>query len=152
PDKFIPIAEETGLILQLGCWVLREACRQLRRWTKTGPKARDLWMSVNLSLRQLYDPDFAAEAAAAVADQRLDPRSVQLEITESLFMQHPKVVTRALARLRKRGFTVSIDDFGTGHSSLALLHKLPVDSLKIDRTFIAELGRGEAALHIIESI
>ena len=67
-------------------------------------------------------------------------------------MQHPKVVTRALARLRKRGFTVAIDDFGTGHSSLALLHRLPVDSLKIDQTFVAQLGRGEEALHIIESI
>src|SRR2546428_7843693 len=120
PDKFIPIAEETGLILHLGRWVLREACRQLRRWTEAMPEARELRMSVNLSLRQLYDPEFAAEAAATVADLRLDSRRVQLEITESLIMQHPKVVTRALTRLRRRGFTVSIDDFGTGHSSLSL--------------------------------
>ena len=152
PDKFIPIAEETGLILHLGRWVLREACRQLRLWTEAMPEARELRMSVNLSLRQLYDPEFAAEAAATVADLRLDSRRVQLEITESLIMQHPKVVTRALTRLRRRGFTVSIDDFGTGHSSLSLLHRLPVDSLKIDQTFVAQLGRREEALHIIETI
>jgi len=151
PDQFVPIAEETGLILKLGRWVFREACRQLRRWTETGPEA-DLGMSINLSLRQLYDPEFAAEAAATVADLRLDSRRIRLEITESLLMQHAKVVTRALARLRKHGFTVSIDDFGTGHSSLALLHELPVDSLKIDQTFVAQLGRKTEAVHIIETI
>jgi PAS domain S-box-containing protein len=152
PEKFIPIAEETGLILQLGRWILREACRQLRRWTETGPQARDLGMSINLSLRQLYGPEFEAEAVAAAADTRLDSRRICLEITESLFMQHPKIVTRALTRLRKRGFKVSIDDFGTGHSSLAMLHKLPVDSLKIDRMFVSQLGQRKEALHVIETI
>ena len=105
-------------------------------------------MSINLSLRQLYDPEFETEAAAAVAETRLDARRIRLEITESLIMQHPKVVTRAL----KRGFTVSIDDFGTGHSSLALLHRLPVDSLKIDRMFVAQLGQTKEAQRIIETI
>jgi PAS domain S-box-containing protein len=152
PEKFIPIAEETGLILQLGRWILREACRQLRRWTEMSPQARDLEMSINLSLRQLYGPELEAEAIAAAADTRLDFRSIHLEITESLFMQHPKVVARAMARLRKRGFKVSIDDFGTGHSSLAMLHKLPVDSLKIDRTFVTQLGQRKEARHIIEAI
>lgn len=109
-------------------------------------------MSINLSLRQLYDPEFETEAAAAVAETRLDARRIRLEITESLIMQHPKVVTRALTRMRKRGFTVSIDDFGTGHSSLALLHRLPVDSLKIDRMFVAQLGQTKEAQRIIETI
>ena len=152
PDKFVPLAEETGLILHLGRWVFREACRQLRRWTEMGPEAQELGMSINLSLRQLYDPEFETEAAAAVAETRLDARRIRLEITESLIMQHPKVVTRALTRMRKRGFTVSIDDFGTGHSSLALLHRLPVDSLKIDRMFVAQLGQTKEAQRIIETI
>jgi len=152
PDKFIPIAEDTGLILHLGRWVFREACRQLRRWTEMDPEAKHLGLNINLSLRQLYDPEFEAEAASAVAEERLDFERIQLEITESLLMQHPKAVTKALTRLRRRGFTVAIDDFGTGHSSLALLHKLPVDLLKIDQMFVAQLGDSEDARRIIETI
>jgi diguanylate cyclase (GGDEF)-like protein/PAS domain S-box-containing protein len=152
PDRFIPIAEDTGLIRAMGLWVIREACRQLRRWRDMDRQAGDLGVSVNLSLRQLYDPRFVAEAASAAQEEKLDFRNVQLEITESLLMQHPRAVTRALARLRRRGFTVAIDDFGTGHSSLALLHRLPVDYLKIDRSFVSQLGERESARRIIETI
>jgi len=152
PDRFIPIAEDTGLIRAMGLWVIREACRNLRGWREIARPADDLGVSINLSLRQLYDPKFVIEAAGAAQEERLDFRHVQLEITESLLMQHPRAVTRALARLRRRGFTVAIDDFGTGHSSLALLHRLPVDFLKIDQSFVAQLGERESARRIIETI
>ncbi|MBW7902675.1 MAG: EAL domain-containing protein [Rhodocyclaceae bacterium] len=133
PDRFIPLAEETGLILPLGEAVLRAACRQAAAWAARG---RPLPVAVNLSPRQLRSPTLPETIAAILAETRCEPAWIELEITESAAMADPAAAQAALGRLRGMGLSIAIDDFGTGHSSLARLTRLPVDKLKIDRSFI----------------
>jgi diguanylate cyclase (GGDEF)-like protein/PAS domain S-box-containing protein len=145
PGEFIPLAEETGLILGIGEWVLREACR----WaTFIGSPARELQVAVNLSPRQFNDPKLAQMVARALKDTGLPPRLLELEVTETLAMQHTDVALLTLKRLKQLGVSIAIDDFGTGYSSLAYLKRFPVDKLKIDRTFVAEapIDRDQAAI------
>lgn len=135
PGRFIPIAEESGLILQLGEWVLREACRQLQAW-RTRPALSHLRIAVNVSALQFAQPSFVANVAQILAETQLDPRRLELELTESLLLHNTSEETEKVASLRRTGVTLAIDDFGTGYASLSYLHRLPIDTLKIDRTFV----------------
>jgi diguanylate cyclase (GGDEF)-like protein len=138
PAEFIPLAEETGLIGPLGSWVLRTATRDLARWHAQGLER--LTATVNVSTRQLEDPDFALVVATALADAGLKPESICLELTESALMGAAANSLECLYALKDLGVYVGIDDFGTGHSSLARLRSLPVEVLKVDRSFIDGLG------------
>jgi diguanylate cyclase (GGDEF)-like protein/PAS domain S-box-containing protein len=141
---FIQLAEETGLILRIGEWALREACR----WSA----AEGLPVSVNISPRQFADAKLADSVAAALRESRLPPRFLELEITESTAMQHTDATLQALERLKALGISIAIDDFGTGYSSLAYLRRFPVDRLKVDRTFVAELPGDEEQAAIVSAI
>jgi EAL domain-containing protein (putative c-di-GMP-specific phosphodiesterase class I) len=139
PAEFIPVAEETGQIVPLGLWVLREACRQGREWLdRFGDAAVPI--SVNVSSRQLADDGFVECARDVLAITGLPGRLLTLEITESSLMDCPASVASRLERLRALGVRVSVDDFGMGHSCLSLLHTVPIDTLKIDRSFVARIG------------
>jgi EAL domain-containing protein (putative c-di-GMP-specific phosphodiesterase class I) len=141
PAEFLHIAEETGLIVSIGAWVLHEVCRQAARWAADAPPdARPLGVAVNLSARQLAHPDLVATVAEALAISGLEPHLLVLEITESVLMTDRELAVTILHALRSLGVRLSIDDFGTGQSSLGYLKTLPVDSLKIDRSFVDGLG------------
>jgi len=136
PAEFIPIAEETGLIVPLGEWVLGEACRQARAWRQGQPGLEHLTVSVNLSGRQIAQPDLVSVVANILADSGLHPDGLVLEITESVLMGDAEYAITVLQSLKNLGVQLSVDDFGTGYSSLSYLKKFPVDVLKIDRTFV----------------
>lgn len=140
PTEFIAIAEETGLIVSLGAWVLDRACRQLSQWQHQHPDRHDLVMSVNLSGVQLRQPDLLDQVAAVLESTSIDPNNLTLEITESILMNDPVETLSVLRGLKQLGLKLSVDDFGTGYSSLAYLKRFPVDALKIDRTFVDGLG------------
>jgi diguanylate cyclase (GGDEF)-like protein len=149
PDAFIPLAEETGLIVPLGSWVLREACRQLGEWT--GDRAR-LGLTVNFSARQLSEKGVVEEVAGTVDRAGLSGRRLTLEITESAIMQDAANAGALLSRMRAMDLEVSLDDFGTGHSSLSQLDQLPFDNLKIDRSFVSSMGTGRGNPAIVRTI
>ncbi len=150
PARFVPVAEETGLIERLGAFVMDAALAQLRRWRDAGlPVGR---MAVNVSARQLQDPQFATQVLARLRHHGLQPQDLEVEITESLFAGDAGVVTRALEPLRRQGVQVALDDFGTGYSSLSALQDLPVDVLKIDRSFVAALGQRASADAVVRAI
>ncbi len=150
PMQFIPVAEESGLISQLGEFVLRTACRQFMRWQRElGPRAPML-LAVNLSVAQLRQSDLVARVQAAINECGMPAGCLQLEVTESLAAQDP-VTQQRLRDLKLLGVRIALDDFGTGYSSLACLHQLPVDTVKIDRSFVAEAERSEYHLALIEA-
>jgi diguanylate cyclase (GGDEF)-like protein len=151
PLAFIPLAEETGLIVPLGRWVFETACRQARKWRDARPLGPRLMMSVNLSARQFVQPDLVEQVDAILAETGLDPSTLELEITESVVMDQSEVGIRTLSRLRDMGVRLVLDDFGTGYSSLAYLKHLPLDTIKIDRTFVAGLD-GEVDRSIVEAV
>ncbi|MBX6342067.1 MAG: EAL domain-containing protein, partial [Thermomicrobiaceae bacterium] len=140
PGEFIPIAEETGLIVPLGAWVLEEACRQARAWTDAIPSAADLVVSVNLSSRQFQQPDLVARVRDTLGRTGLSPRNLAIEITESAVMEDVEGAVATLQALAALGVQLMIDDFGTGYSSLSYLKRFPVHALKIDRSFVDGLG------------
>ena len=142
PDAFIPIAEETGLIVPIGRWVLEQACAQAAAWHEQGYR---LDISVNVSARQLERTEFVEEVRTALHDSGLDPATLTLEITETVLMRKPDATARLLGELKALGVRIAVDDFGTGYSSLAYLRQFPVDSLKIDRTFITGLALSSEA-------
>jgi len=146
PDTFIPIAEESGMIVPLGDWVIRESCKQLKLWAAKG--LGYLTIAVNVSLQQFAREDFVDSVLRTMWQYGIKPQQLELEITESLLMRNVDDTTRALNRLRAAGLTLSIDDFGTGYSSLGHLRELPVDSLKIDRSFVKDLhaSKDDAAI------
>jgi diguanylate cyclase (GGDEF)-like protein len=152
PSEFIGLAEETGLIIPLGGWVLRQACEDVARWQRVRPAERALQLSVNLSIGQLQDPDFGADLTAAVHDTGLAPGSLVLEITESVFMRDTALNNALLQDLRQRGALLAIDDFGTGYSSLGYLLSFPVDVLKIDRAFIEHIATDASSLALTRAI
>ena len=137
PDVFIPIAEDSGLIIAIGRWVLEQACNQAAAWRKDG---YSIGISVNVSARQLERGQFVEEVRSVLADSGLDPAALTLEITETVLMRNPDATARMLGDLKRLGVHIAVDDFGTGYSSLAYLRQFPVDSLKIDRTFITGLA------------
>ena len=150
PAVFVPLAEETGLINLLGEWVLHEACRQNLRWSEMGFK--ELVVGVNLSAGQFKTGDFAHLVAQALWDIGLDPKLLELELTESLVMDEPEKCKLMLLVLKKMGVKISIDDFGTGYSSLSHIREFPIDTLKIDKSFIQDLLVEEEAISIIRAI
>jgi diguanylate cyclase (GGDEF)-like protein/PAS domain S-box-containing protein len=140
PAEFIPMAEETGLILPIGRWVLHEACRQMALWRDQLGLDYPLEVAVNLSGRQLSLTDLVGQIAEVLRETGLEPSRLRLEITESVVMERPEVVSTMLQELRQLGVKLSIDDFGTGYSSLAYLQRFPADTLKIDRSFVSPMG------------
>jgi diguanylate cyclase (GGDEF)-like protein/PAS domain S-box-containing protein len=148
PAEFIQLAEDTGLILKIGEWVLREACR----WANFIGTDHGLLVSVNLSPRQFMDPKLVELVASVLKDSGLPPRLLELEITESTAMQHTDVTLSTFKKLKELGVSIAIDDFGTGYSSLAYLKRFPVDKLKIDKSFIAELAQGKDQKAIVAAI
>lgn len=153
PTQFIPIAEETGLILAISEWVLQTACHQLAQWQQQFPHLPPFTISVNLSARDLGNPDLLGQVSRAL--QVLTPDTghhLTLEITESMLIQYIADIQRPLAQLKAWGVRVSIDDFGTGYSSLSYLHQLPVDTLKIDGSFVQQMATGDRNPKIVETI
>jgi len=152
PREFVAIADETGLILPLGRFVLFEACRQLATW-RTHPHGKQLSVSVNVSGRQIADPGFVQLVADAISDARLDPRGLRLEVSESSIMDDPEATRRVLGRLfHEHSVSARIDDFGLGASSLRQLHRFPGDAVKMDRTFVVPMLEDEAAHDIVKAI
>jgi diguanylate cyclase (GGDEF)-like protein len=140
PDQFIPVAEDTRLIVPIGTWVLREACRDLARWRREEPALSTMQVSVNLSACQFADDDLVATVASALGDAGLEPEALWLEITESVVMDGVDSTIETLRALKGLGVHLSIDDFGTGYSSLSYLKRFPIDVLKIDRSFVDGFG------------
>jgi len=151
PGKFIPVAEESGLIVPIGAWVLREACRQTKAWQEMNLFVR---VAVNVSAPQFAQSEFAATVMNALESNALDARWLEIELTESLLMQNTLDAAAKLDLIRSTGVSIAIDDFGTGYSSLAYLQKLPIDTLKIDRSFVKEIGESpsESQTAIIRAI
>jgi EAL domain-containing protein (putative c-di-GMP-specific phosphodiesterase class I) len=149
PGLFIPIAEETGLIGPIGDWVVREACRQITAWGKAGHRVP---VSVNLSTQQFRKGGLAERIAAIVEEFDLDTSLLEIEITESTLMHDQQAVVQDLERMRAIGMRISVDDFGTGYSSFSYLRQLPVDALKIDRSFIAGITSNEDDAALTASI
>ena len=150
PKQFIPIAEETGLIIDIGSWVIRRACLEAASWHKAGYSAARI--SVNVSALQFERRDFLETVAGALALSNLPPDRLELELTESYIMKDLPQAAARLSQIRKLGISIAIDDFGTGYSSLSYLNKLPVDSLKIDQSFLRNLHEPEGSLAVIQSI
>jgi diguanylate cyclase (GGDEF)-like protein len=143
PERFIPLAEETGLIVKIGEWVLREACRQTRAWLDRGLKPG--LVSVNLSARQFRQEGLVRVVSRILEETRLDPRHLEIELTESMVMHNVPSAVATLHGLKSLGVQLSVDDFGTGYSSLAYLKDFPIDTLKIDRSFVRQIGSAEGA-------
>ncbi|MDP9476155.1 MAG: EAL domain-containing protein [Actinomycetota bacterium] len=152
PAEFVPLAEETGLILPLGRRVLGEACRQLKEWQDLYPADPPLKMGVNLSALQLREPGLLEDAARVLAETGLDPATLVLEITEGILTEDTPVVLATLRYLKLLGARLAVDDFGTGYSSLAYLKRFPVDYLKIDRSFVSGLGRDRRDEGLVSAI
>ena len=152
PEEFIPFAEDNGAIVRIGEWVLQEACRQAERWRTTWPKEIALPIAVNFSARQLAQPDFIAVLSGALQETGADPSSLRLEITESVMMQDAESTIEVLGAVKALGVEVAIDDFGTGYSSLSYLKRFPVDMLKIDQSFVRELGTDKAASFLVGGV
>ncbi|MDQ1565918.1 MAG: hypothetical protein QOF96_798 [Actinomycetota bacterium] len=140
PSDFLPVVEETGAITTIGSWTLGEACQQLRRWMDRFPQAPPLSMSVNLSPSQLFQPDIVDIVTEALARARIDPANLILELTEGVMVNEGPVVVDRLQSLAALGVQIAIDDFGTGYSSLSYLRRLPIDILKVDKTFIDDIA------------
>ncbi|MDT7541161.1 MAG: hypothetical protein QOE33_1065 [Acidobacteriota bacterium] len=152
PADFIPVAEDTELIIPLGGWVLREACRQARAWQLAYPSRELLTMSVNLSGKQFKQPDLVSQIKQTLYQTGLDARLLRLEITESMVMEDAEAATAMLRQLRSLNVQLSIDDFGTGYSSLSYLHRFPVNALKIDKSFVGRMSIDEESLGIVETV
>jgi diguanylate cyclase (GGDEF)-like protein len=152
PNEFIALAEETGFIIPLGEWVLREACRQMHTWHKEFPNQADLIISINLSSKQLRDPNLIASIDLILSETGLDGRFVKLELTESMLVDDVEMVIQTLESICERHIQLSIDDFGTGYSSLSYLPRFPVDTLKIDRSFVSRMAEDPQNLEIVRAI
>jgi EAL domain-containing protein (putative c-di-GMP-specific phosphodiesterase class I) len=152
PLEFIPLAEETGLIVPIGSWVLADACRQVREWQQRFPREEPLTLSVNLSVKQFAQPDFVAHMVAIVRTSGLDPRCLKLEITESIAIEDPERTQGMLDELRGLGVRMYLDDFGTGYSSLGQLHRLSLDAIKIDRSFVMRMTEGPMHWQLVHTV
>jgi len=151
PDAFIPVAEETGMITEIGRWVIREACMQVREWIRSTGRD-DIFITVNLSKVQLRSAEFEQEIADALYDTGLEPEHLQLEVTESVIMHESRTVVPVLERLSDMGVKLAMDDFGTGYSSLASLHRFPIDIMKIDKQFVQRLSDNRPYAAIVHAI
>jgi EAL domain-containing protein (putative c-di-GMP-specific phosphodiesterase class I) len=153
PNDFIPFAEETGLIIPMGEWVLQEACQQMNIWHRRFPTDPPLTISVNLSSKQFTQAELFDQIQNAITETNFDPHYLRLEITESVIMENAEQAISTLNRLQRMGVQVHIDDFGTGYSSLVYLHMLPINAIKIDHSFISGNGiQNHHGLEIAQSI
>ncbi len=152
PADFIPLAEETGLIVPIGLWILKKACRQLCQWQWQSSANRQLFMSVNLSSKQVAQSDLVSQIRDILDQTHVEAKYLKLEITESAVMDNAEMAARLLKRLQALGVQLSIDDFGTGYSSLGYLHRFPVNTLKIDRSFIGRIGEAAENIEIVRTI
>jgi len=152
PEEFIAVAEETGLIRELGWWNLREACRQISDWKANPDADPDLIISVNLSVKQFLQPNLVSEIKGLLRELAFPPESLKLEITESTVMGDPSAAVEMLLQIKALGIRLAIDDFGTGYSSLSYLHRFPLDTLKIDRSFISGMCEGGEGMEIARTI
>ncbi|MCY7346495.1 MAG: GGDEF domain-containing phosphodiesterase [Pyrinomonadaceae bacterium] len=156
PVEFIPLAEETGLIVPLGLRILRESCRQMREWQSLTSSLSELTISVNLSCKQFSQPDLVEQVAGVLAKTNLDPRCLKLEITESHVMENSQAAVAMMNRLVSLGVELSVelslDDFGTGYSSMSYLHRLPANFLKIDRSFVSRMIENDENYNIVHTI
>ena len=150
PVEFIPLAEETGLILSIGEWVLREACEQFMQWHQSSHPIHR--MAVNISMSQFNQTDFVDRVAAIISDTAMVPECLELELTESLLAENANAAIETLQNLKALGIALSIDDFGTGYSSLSYLKKFPISRLKIDRSFICDIAHDASDVAIITSV
>ena len=152
PADFIPLAEETGLIVPIGKWVLKRACQQLAQWQWQSSANRNIFMSVNLSSKQVAQRDLVSSIREILEETNVEAKHLKLEITESAVMENPDMAARLLKRLKAMGVQLSIDDFGTGYSSLGYLHRFPVNTLKIDRSFVGRIGEAAENIEIVRTI
>ena len=152
PSEFIQIVEETGLIIPLGQWILREACSQVSAWQRTCWPEPPLMVSVNITMRQLVHPGFSGQVLDAISNSQLDPACLALEITESALMENIDLASQILEELKGFGVKIHIDDFGTGYSSLGRLQKLPINTIKIDRSFIQQIDQTAEQHDLVRAI
>lgn len=153
PNLFIPIAEDTGLIVPATDWVIRESCNAIQRLKALCPNLDDdVFMSVNFTAQDMLQDDFITKLKQVVTDTKINPAHVKLEMTERLLMNNPEKVRDMLNGCRDMGFKIAIDDFGTGYSSLSYLHHYPIDTLKIDRSFVIAMTKDESALNLVKGI
>ncbi|MFO1376358.1 MAG: EAL domain-containing protein [Steroidobacteraceae bacterium] len=152
PQDFIGVAEDTGQVLGLGRWVLRQACLEVREWQRRVARGAEVRVAVNVSARQLQSSDLVAEVTRAVEESGLSPGNLVIEMTESVVMQNTELTLRKLQRLKALGVRIAIDDFGTGYSSLSYLHRFPIDILKIDRSFVQRLGEERDGAELARAI
>jgi EAL domain-containing protein (putative c-di-GMP-specific phosphodiesterase class I) len=148
--SFVPLAEESGLLVPLGRWVLREACRDVKRWRVR--HNRDLMVSVNMSPRELLQPELISYLKKTLSEQDVPASALRIEITESVFLEHADSVVTALAKLDGLGVKLMLDDFGTGYSSLSYLHRFPITTVKIDRYFVSRMAGESECWEIVRSI
>jgi predicted signal transduction protein with EAL and GGDEF domain len=152
PMDFIPVAEESGQVVAIGQWALREACRRMQQWQQRFPADPPIFISVNLSIRQFNEPRLIEQVEGILVETGLDPRSLKLEITESAVMDNIDAATEMLEQLRALGVQLSIDDFGTGYSSLSYLHRFPINTLKVDRSFVMRMADNNENSEIVRTI
>jgi diguanylate cyclase (GGDEF)-like protein len=152
PGQFIPLAEKTGLIIPLGWWVLQESCQQLKQWQTEIPETEKLFISVNMSSNQFAQPDVVERVDAILKRTGLSPHCLKIEITEGVLIQNSASIIEILKAIRSLGVKLSVDDFGTGYSSLSYLHQFPVDTLKIDRSFLENADADFEKLEILQSV
>ncbi|MEM9449479.1 MAG: EAL domain-containing protein [Cyanobacteria bacterium P01_E01_bin.6] len=152
PQSFIPIAEESGLIIPLGFWIFREACRQLEQWHQMFPMLSHLTMSINLSGRQVGQPDLVSQLAEILRDINISNQKIRIEITETMLMSDIKSSIDLMLQLKELGLKLAIDDFGTGYSSLSYLHRFPIDYLKVDKSFIGQMEKSQEDYEIVRTI
>ncbi|HYJ87907.1 MAG TPA: EAL domain-containing protein [Pyrinomonadaceae bacterium] len=152
PMEFIPVAEETGMIVQIGEWVLREACTVMQRWQQIYPSDPRIFVCVNLSVKQFSQQDLIEKVSVILRETKLPAASLKLEITESAVMENVETATRMLTELRELGVQLAMDDFGTGYSSLSNLHRFPINTLKIDRSFITHMVENNENAEIVRTI
>ena len=152
PSKFILIAEETGIVIPIDLFILRQACQQLRQWLDEGLVNKSLTMSVNLSVKHFMSFNLLEQIDLILQETGIDGSSLRLEITESDIMENAEFAVKIIEQLQYRHIQLSIDDFGTGYSSLSYLHRLPIDQLKIDRSFIMRIGNNGENTEIIRAI
>ncbi|MDH3342237.1 MAG: EAL domain-containing protein [Gammaproteobacteria bacterium] len=148
PDQFIGLAEKTGLIIPMGKWITEQACTAAREFRKH----RDIYMSINLSALQFESESFMTDIESAVKKANINSDCIKLEITESILMSHPELAESALKQLKAAGFSIAIDDFGTGYSSFSYLHRFPIDTLKIDQSFVNAMFSNERSMQIVKTL
>ena len=151
PRDFIPIAEKTKLIIPIGRWVIWESCRQLKKWQSTHPKL-NITVSVNISARQLKDPNLINDIRGILTETRLEGRYLKVEVPESALMENPYKTSNCLNQFRDMGIQIYVDNFGTGYSSLSHLHRVPIEALKIDRSFVASMGASQENRKIVQTV